>query len=363
MIKVSFNNTNTSFYKSINEAADHYFAEKKLQKTGNWKLYSKTLILVAVALTVYGLILLVQLPISVTILLSLVLGVTSACIGFNVMHDANHGSYSSRRWVNETLSLSLNAMGGNSFIWRYKHNVLHHTYPNVDGLDDDIAKSPFIRMCPSQRWVPAHRLQHLYTPVLYALSSLIWVLFQDFEKYFMPRLRGTTIRSRMHATDHILFWISKLLYIGFYIVLPVLLTGWLNGLVFFVTLHVGLGLVLAIVFQLAHVVEDTEFHHVSDGENKKMENEWAIHQVQTTANFSPGNPVLSWLLGGLNYQVEHHLFPRVSHIHYPALSKIVMTKCKEFGLKYNCMSTFSMAVNSHFRQIKLLGKKPALTHV
>lgn len=359
-MKVSFNNKNASFYKSINEAADQYFDGQKLSRTGNWKLYSKTIILISAAVAVYLLILFVSMPVIITISLSLLFGFISACIGFNVMHDANHGSYSSKKWINNTLGLTMNALGGNSFIWKYKHNILHHTYPNVDGMDDDIAKSPLIRMCETQPWFPAHRLQHIYTPVLYALSSLIWVLFQDFEKYFRPKLSNTTIASKMLFADHVIFWTSKVLYVTFYMLVPILLVGWLKWLLFFITLHVGLGLTLAVVFQLAHVVESTEFSHVAHGETKKIENEWAIHQVQTTANFSPGSPVLSWFLGGLNFQVEHHLFPRVSHVHYPALSKIVREKCKEFNLQYNCIPTFSEAVNSHFRTIKMLGRKPAL---
>lgn len=358
MTKVSFNNKHADFYKAINAEADHYFSSRGIAKTGNVHLYIKSIVLLTSAILIYWAILSFKMPWYLTATLGLALGFVSACIGFNIMHDANHGSYSSRKWINETLSLTMNALGGNSFIWRYKHNILHHTYPNVDGIDDDIAKSPLIRMCESQRWVPAHRVQHIYTPFLYALSSLIWVLFQDFEKYFKPKLSDESMSSRMKPVDHVLFWVSKLLYILFYIALPVLLTGWMNWLVFFLALHIGLGFTLAIVFQLAHVVESTIFETVSKGETKKLPNEWAIHQVLTTANFCPDNKIITWMAGGLNYQVEHHLFPRVSHVHYPALSKIVQAKCAEFNLPYHSMPTLFSAVSSHFRFIKSLGRNP-----
>jgi len=361
-MKVSFNNKNASFYNSVNLEADKYFTSNRLSKTGNWHLYSKTIILISAALALYISILLFHFPIVITIVLSLLLGFICACIGFNVMHDANHGSYCSKKWLNSVLGLTMNALGGNSFIWKQKHNILHHTYPNVDGMDDDIAKSPFMRMCETQPWKPAHRYQHLYTPFLYALSSLIWVLFQDFEKYFKPRLNGASIASRMSLIDHVLFWSSKVLYLFFYVLLPVVLIGWAQWLAFFVPLHIGLGFTLAIVFQLAHVVEITGFEHISPDQTKKIENEWAIHQLETTTNFAPSSPVLSWLLGGLNYQVEHHLFPRISHIHYPVLSEIIKSKCKEFGLRYNCIPSLRKAVNSHFRFIKLLGTDPATLH-
>jgi linoleoyl-CoA desaturase len=276
------------------------------------------------------------------------------------MHDANHGSYSSRGWINDIAGLSLNALGGNNFIWKQKHNIIHHTYTNIDGVDDDIAKSPFIRMCSTQVWVPAHRLQHLYTPFLYALSSMIWILFQDFEKYFKKRIVDTPL-SRMSAADHVIFWISKVLYLVFYVAIPVALMGWQSGLLFFISMHLGLGLTLSIVFQLAHVVEDTEFDF-ANGDNKHIENEWAMHQVRTTANFSTDNKIISWFTGGLNYQIEHHLFPRISHIHYPALSKLVQAECRAFNLPYNNLPTFKAAVISHFRIIRTLGKKPADGH-
>lgn len=161
----------------------------------------------------------------------------------------------------------------------------------------------------------------------------------------------------MSVADHMIFWISKIFYLLFYIAIPIALMGWQSWLVFFLCLNIGLGLTLSIVFQLAHVVEETEFDSAT-GNEKQIENEWAIHQVRTTANFSPGNPIISWFVGGLNYQIEHHLFPRISHIHYPALSRLVQIECAAFNLPYNTLPTFKAAVISHFRFIRTLGRKP-----
>lgn len=359
MPKVIFNNKNRVFYNSLKASVDKYFAHTGQKKTGNMQLYAKSVILILAAVCLYTSLLFAPLSLLLIILFSLVLGFILACIGFNVMHDANHGSYSSRKWVNETLGLTLNALGGNSFIWKQKHNIIHHTYTNIDGIDDDIAKSPFIRMCSTQPWVPAHRLQHFYTPLLYAFSSMIWILFQDFEKYFRKKIVNTPL-SRMSGSDHMVFWISKILYLLFYIAIPIVLMGWQSGLLFFLCMHIGLGFTLAIVFQLAHVVEETEFDAVQ-GDAKQIENEWAIHQVKTTANFSPNNKIISWFAGGLNYQIEHHLFPRISHIHYPALSRLVQAECAAFQLPYNNLPTLKAAVTSHFRFIRILGRKPAIS--
>ncbi|MFT3947319.1 MAG: acyl-CoA desaturase [Agriterribacter sp.] len=357
MPKITYNNRNAVFFTSLKKSVDRYFEQTGLKRTGNIHLYIKTVIFILAAIGLYTTLLFIKMPVLAGVGVSLLLGFISACIGFNIMHDANHDSYSSSKWVNKTLGLTLNALGGNSFIWKQKHNIIHHTYTNIDGVDDDIAKSPFIRMCSTQRWVPAHRIQHLYTPLLYAISSMIWVLYQDFDKYFKRKICSTQLR-KMTVTDHILFWSSKLLYIVFYLIIPMAMVGWKLWLLYFVCLHIGLGFTLSIVFQLAHVVEETTFDFAGDGNDKQIENEWAVHQVKTTANFSCKSKIISWFAGGLNYQIEHHLFPRISHIHYPALSRFVKAECNAFQLPYNSIPTMSAAIASHFRFIKLMGQKP-----
>lgn len=345
-----------AFYKQLKTNVDLYFIENNLKKTGNWKLYFKTIILIASAIVLYCLLLTIKFPIVVSIVLCLLLGFTFACIGFNIMHDACHGSYSGKAWVNEMLGYSLNALGGNSFIWKCKHH-LHHTYTNVDGIDDDIAKSPLLRQCTSQKWLPIHRFQHFYIILVYAISSFAWITIMDFNKYFKQKVFTTPMR-KMNLTEHFIFWISKSLYVSFYVVIPIYFVGALPWVIGFICMQVAMGYTLALVFQLAHVVEGTEFESVNV-EPKLIKKEWAIHQVTSTANFATNNKIISWFVGGLNYQIEHHLFPRISHIHYPALSNIVKLKCREFNLPYNNFSTMPQAIASHYSHIKRLGKKPA----
>jgi len=358
MAKVTFNKSNRDFYNELKGSVEQYFSQHNINKTGDWRLYIKALTLIPVAIGLYIFLLVFPVTAITGILLSGLLGFIIASIGFNVMHDACHGSYSSKKWVNNLLGYSLNAMGGNAFIWKFKHNIVHHTYTNVDGVDDDIAKSPVMRQCTSQKWVPAHRFQHIYVVVFYALSSFLWVAMMDFNKYFKQKV-FTTPMQKMDRREHFVFWASKLLYVLFYVALPVYLVGWQAWAIGFTCMHVTLGLTLAVVFQLAHVVEHTEFEEAGI-EPKMIENEWAIHQVKTTANFAPRNKIISWFVGGLNFQVEHHLFPRVSHIHYPAISNLVAQACKKHNLPYNQYDTMSAAVLSHFRMMKQLGKKPQL---
>ena len=357
MAKITFNNKNKVFFTEIKSSVEQYFEENKLQKTGNWRLYIKAGTLIPAAIILYIFLLSFDISLFSGIILSSLLGFILASIGFNVMHDACHGGFSSKKWVNDFFGLTLNALGGNAFIWRFKHNILHHTYTNVDGLDDDIAKSPLMRQCSSQKWVPAHRFQHIYVVLVYAISSFAWVFMMDLNKYLKRKVNNTDLQ-KMNTSEHVIFWVSKLMYLIFYIAIPVWAVGWQAWAIGFTFMHIMMGLTLAIVFQLAHVVEHTDFE-AAGHEDRIIENEWAIHQVKTTANFAPGNKVISWFVGGLNYQIEHHLFPRVSHIHYPALSKIVRENCEKFDVPYHEFPTMSKAVVSHFKFMKELGKKPA----
>jgi linoleoyl-CoA desaturase len=359
MPKVTFNNRSGNFHQQLKNATEQYFLQNNIAKTGNWKLYSKTIILIGSAVGIYLSLLLVQMPTLVGVALSGFLGFILAAIGFNVMHDANHGSYSTKKWLNELLGLTLNALGGNAFLWKTKHNIIHHTYTNVDGLDDDIAKSPLMRMAPTQVWVPAHRYQHIYVFFLYAISSFAWVFLMDMNKYFKQKVNNTAL-PKMDWKEHTIFWASKVLYVVFYIVIPVHFVGWAAWGVGFATMHVVMGLTLSVVFQLAHVVEQTEFEFVED--EKLIDSEWAVHQIRTTANFAPDNAFVSWWMGGLNYQIEHHLFPRVSHVHYPALSKIVKELCHEYDIPYYEAPSVWSAVASHVRAMKEFGKKPVLVN-
>jgi linoleoyl-CoA desaturase len=360
MAKVTFNNKKSIFFNHLKNEVENYFRQQKLKKTGNWKLHVKTATLIPVALGLYISLLVFTVPLGWGILLSSLLGLALASIGFNVMHDACHGSYSQKKWLNNLLGLTLNALGGNAFIWKFKHNVIHHTYTNIDGIDDDIAKSPLMRQCHTQKWVPAHRFQHFYVVLVYAISSFAWVFMMDFNKYFKQRVVDTPLQ-KMDAKEHFTFWLSKVLYVLFYIAIPVYAVGWQAWAIGFASMHVVLGFTLAIVFQLAHVVEHAEFE-LAGTDAKVIENEWAIHQVKTTANFAPRNKIVSWFVGGLNYQIEHHLFPRVSHIHYPAISRIVRETCDKYDLPYNVYPTMRAAVASHFRMMKELGRKPSTTN-
>jgi linoleoyl-CoA desaturase len=351
--KITFNNSNNTFFQSVKISVDAYFKTQKLKRTGNWKLYLKAWILIPAAICIYLFLLLGHYALLTGILASFFFGLTLVCIAFNVMHDACHNSFSEKKWVNNMMGLTMNALGSNAFIWKVKHNIIHHTYTNIDQIDDDIANGPLLRQCSTQKWMPIHRFQFVYMFALYGVSTLSWALGTDFARYFRKRIHNTPIK-RIDVKQHVIFWASKLLYVFFYALLPIDVLGWQPWLIGFLIIHITMGLTLSVVFQLAHIVEKTKFD-VADGTHKVIGSEWAIHEIRTTADFAPGNKIISWLVGGLNFQIEHHLFPQVSHIHYAALSKIVRQQCELFGLPYNYYPTVGQALFSHVRLMRRLG--------
>jgi linoleoyl-CoA desaturase len=351
--KVTFNNKNKVFFNALKEEVDAYFERNGIKKTGNWKLYLKTMILIPGAIGLYALLMTVQMPAILTVFLWFLFGLNMAAIGFNIMHDACHGSFSTKGWVNEVFGLTNNFLGGNAFLWKLKHNIIHHTYTNIDGVDDDINNMPFLRQCSTQPLKPMHKFQSAYMFVLYGFTSL-FMFFMDYIKYFSKKVYTTPLKP-MDFKEHFLFWGGKLFFIAFYIALPIVMIGWKWWLIGFIISQFTLGLTLAIVFQLAHVVEHAEFD-AAGVDPVKIENEWAIHQVKTTANFAFSNKLVTWFVGGLNYQIEHHLFPRISHVHYPAISKIVKETCEKFDLNYIYFPSTRAAIASHVRFMHTMGK-------
>lgn len=357
MSKITFNNKNNAFYTSLKKEVDTYFVDNKIAKTGDWRLFSKSIILIGLFISLYIVLMAVNVPVGIALVVAATLGLIASFIGFCVMHDANHGCYSPNNKLNDVMGLSANALGANAYFWKQKHNIIHHTYTNVDGIDDDIAKSPIIRQCESQKWVPAHKVQHFYMWPIYSMSSIFWIFFMDFTKYFTRKIY-TTEAWKMSTKNHLVFWLTKLHYAIFFIALPVNVWGFGGWLLGFFVFNMAMGLSLALVFQLAHVVENTEFEHVALDTTKHIDTAWAEHQIKTTSNFAMDNKIVNWLVGGLNFQIEHHLFPRVSHVHYPAIAKIVEGKCKEYNLPYNSYPTFTSALASHYRVMKQLGEVP-----
>lgn len=350
-----FSHAAVPFHAELKKRISEYFKQAGKKSTGNYKLYIKAVLLVVAFFSIYTHLVFFTPATWLAITECVVLGGLTAAIGFNIMHDGMHGSFSRHKWVNQLAGLSLNFLGGNNFMWKTKHNIVHHTYTNVHGVDDDIEAKPFLRLCETQKYYKIHRYQHWYFWAAYSLLYAWWVFVTDYKKYFLKRVGPTPI-GKMSTWDHISFWSFKLLHAFLFVALPIYVVGFKAWIIGFLPFALFAGFALSIVFQLAHTVEDTSFVEAKE-ENQRIEDEWAIHQLKTTANFATKNPFISWWVGGLNFQIEHHLFPRISHVHYPAISKIIRNACKDFGIPYIEYPKMRLAVVSHISHLRKLSRK------
>jgi len=356
---IRFNNSDRTFYNELKKRVDNYFKENKIEKNGNLNMYIKTVFMFTMYLTPYFLILFGGFESKlVWLLLAILMGLGMAGIGLSVMHDANHGSYSKNVKFNKFMGyLSMNIVGGFSLNWRIQHNVIHHTYTNIHNHDEDIAPPGLLRFEPHAEKKKIHKFQFIYAWFFYCLMTLMWSTTKDFNQLIRFKKQGyLKTANTTFGRELFVLIISKLAYYSF-ILLPYFLVkemtflNWLSG---FLIINAVASLWLTMIFQSAHVVEETEFPLPDEKGN--VENHWAIHQLRTTMNFATKNPVLTWLVGGLNHQVEHHLFPSICHIHYPEISKIVEKTANEFNIPYKSANTFAEAVWSHEKMLWKLGR-------
>ncbi len=296
-------------------------------------------------------------------LAAFVMGLGLAGIGLNIMHDANHGAYSKHKWVNEVMGRMLDVVGGNAALWKIQHNVLHHTFTNIEGLDEDIDTPGILRFTPDRPLKGIHRFQHIYAWLFYAIMSLFWITTKDWISAARYHKTGMLERSgsNLKKTLGYLIW-TKSLHFGYILALPMWLSGlpWWQILLGWVVMHMVAGLILASIFQPAHVMEEHLFETAEKG--SVMPDDPLVHQLKTTANFGTRSRLLTWLSGGLNHQVEHHLFPNICHVHFRDLAPIVKKTAEEFGLPYHSQTSFYEALRLHTRMLKQLGQPQMATN-
>jgi linoleoyl-CoA desaturase len=343
-----------TFHRDVRARVDRYFRMTHQSPRDSPRMYIKTAaIFLWLALT-YVLLLFFAEAWWQVIPLAISLALAVAAVGFNVQHDGGHRAFSRHRWVNRWAARSLDLLGGSSFIWDHKHNTLHHTYANIAGHDDDIDVGSLARLSPEQPRLGFHRFQHLYMWMLYSLLPVKWHLLDDFRDVAMGRI-GDHRFGRPRGADLAVFIGGKVVFFSIAFVIPLLLHPWWAVLGVYLIVALIFGLILSVVFQLAHVVEEAEFP-TPDETSGRMPYHWAVHQVETTVDFAQGNRPLTWFVGGLNYQIEHHLFPRICHIHYPRISRIVARCCRRHGIEYNVHRTVHEGIASHFHWLRRMGR-------
>jgi linoleoyl-CoA desaturase len=346
-----------AFVRDVKREVDQYFASRGLSTKATAGMVVKTAALVGLTFGSYAVLLLTNPTFWPMLGLMVLLGIGFAGIGFAVTHDALHGAYSENPRVNGAIGWLFDLLGANGYMWKITHNVIHHTYTNIDGVDEDLTVSPLLRLSPGAPLLGIHRFQPYYAFFAYGLSTLFWVLAKDF-KYFFKRDLGPYQNKKHPTGEWINLFVTKAIYYTWAIIIPlVVLTNvrWWQFLIGFVVMHLVAGFILGVVFQLAHVVEGPEYPLPDDA--GRMEHQWLLHEMETTSNFARNNPLITWYVGGLNYQVEHHLFPKVCSAHYPAISPIVERIATRHGVPYHQHRTLLGAVRSHYRMLEALGPK------
>lgn len=358
---IDSNKDRSLFFATLRKNVDNYFKENKISKHSTNGMVVKTIVLLAAYIVPFVALLTLNLSVGMGYFMWTIMGLALAGVGMSIMHDANHGAYSPNSTVNFWLGHTLNLAGGSVFNWKLQHNILHHTYTNVVHMDDDIDDKLILRLSPHTQVKWYHKFQFIYAFVLYGILTIYWALAKDFVQFFKYTKEG--VNTNKPKENRILFTkilLSKVAYFFVFLIFPlaILHLPAKNFIWGFLLMHFIAGNVLTVVFQLAHTVEHT-IHPIPD-ESGTIDNSWAIHQLNTTVNFSRHNKLISWYVGGLNFQVEHHLFPNICHVHYPAIAPIVKQTAEEFGIPYLENESLLQAIGSHIRLLQRFGEQPAL---
>jgi len=345
--------TDRAFQLELRRRVDEYFRTTGRRQRDCWQMYLKTAIVMGSLAISYLLLVFAAHAWWQSVPLAVLIGFAAAGVGFNIQHDGGHHAYSDRRWINKLMAMTLDFIGGSSYLWHWKHGVIHHTYVNVTGHDSDLNLGIFGRVTPHQRRFAFHRWQHLYLWPLYGCLAIRWQLIDDFRRLIAGRIGSHRIR-RPRGTDLVILVAGKATFFAWAFGVPLLFHPVSAVLVHYAIAALVLGTTLSVVFQVAHCVEEAAFPPASAG-TRRIERAWAIHQVETAVDFARPSRIAAWLLGGLNFQIEHHLFPRISHVNYPAISTVMEQTCRDFGVVYTEHQSFWHGVTAHFRWLRRMG--------
>ncbi len=346
----------TGFQTELRRRIEEFFRSTGRRKRDCWQMYLKTAIILACFAASYVLLVLAAHTLWQGLLLAVLLGLSTALIGFAIQHDGGHQAYSEYGWVNRLMAMTMDVIGGSSYVWRWKHAVIHHRYVNITGYDNDIDLGALGRLSPHLKWRWYYRWQRFYLWPLYGLEAMKMQLVDSFRYVITGRLGRHRI-PRPQGWELVIFIAGKAVFFSWAFAIPMLFHPVTVVLFYYVVASLVLGLVMSLVFVMPHCAGEADFP-LPEESNASVDTPWAVHQAQATLDFARRNRVLTWLLGGLNYHKEHHLFPLICHVNYPAMSKVVEETCRDFGLKYKEHESFPAGIASHYRWLRRMGLPP-----
>jgi len=346
------------FAIAVRKNVHAYFKEKGISTKGNITLTLQTIVMISLYLVPFIMLLFVPMNSWIALLVCVIMGIGVAGVGMCVMHDAVHGSYSRNDRINKLLGGTMYLLGGNVFNWKMQHNVFHHAHTNIEGLDEDIDSKGPIRLSQNAPLRKIHHYQYIHAFFFYGLLT-ISKMVKYFTQLATYNKEGITRRYLVNPTaEYLRMVLVKIVYLFAFIALPILTTPfyWWQVAIGFFVMHWVAGCILSTVFQMAHVVEGTE-QPMPDA-NNVIHHDSAVHELRTTSDFARNNHFLNWYVGGLNFQIEHHLFPNISHVHYQKIAPIVERTAHEYHLDYNLKPSFANAFGSHIRRLMELCMQP-----
>ncbi len=358
MESIHFNrNLDIEFWQTLKTRVNQEFQGQKTSIHAQKWMYAKLFFWISSFILPYLLIVFTHWALIFKWILCLIMGIAMAGIGFNISHQAAHGAISDKKWVNRAFSLSFNLVGMSDYIWMIKHNVFHHAYTNIYEADEALKEGEVLRLSTEATWKPIHQFQHFYTVLVYAFFTIFWAFFLDIEKLIRYNGNGSLEKKAHPVEEVILFWATKVYYIFIIFIVPYFYLNYSLSIICigFFSIHIVGSSLITHVLQVEHLNEEAIMPTLE--EDRKVEKSWAVNQLEGTANFQTASPWFEWFIGGCNYQIEHHLFPHICSEHYPKISTIIAQTAKEFGLKYHSFPSFSSAIRSHYRLLKILGQK------
>ena len=344
------------FASAVRRNVNAYFRDNGISKKGDWRLVLQVFAMLALYIVPFILACIIPMGLGMAALMMVLAGIGAAGVGMCVMHGGAHGAFSDKEWVNELLAGTMYMLGSGVVNWKIQHNMMHHTYTNIREYDEDIASKGPIRLSEHAPVRKINRYQYYHAFFFYGLMTL-FKLFGDFRQLSLYNKTGITKHYKNKpGAETLKLILVKLAYLVIFVGLPIIFTSysWWQVICGFIIMHWVVGFILSTVFQMAHVVEGAE--QPMPSEEGIIEMEWAVHELRTTSDFARNNHLLNWYVGGLNFQIEHHLFPNICHIHYMKIAPIVEQTAREYGIPYNLKPSLRAALVSHIRRLKQLGR-------
>ena len=351
--------SNLAFQNALRRRVDDHFRSTARPRRGNWQIYLKAATLLSCFFASYLALVFLARSLWQGLITAFLLALSMTGIGFNIMHDGGHHGFSEHGWVNRLAAMTLDLIGASSYVWHWKHAMYHHNYVNIAGYDPDIDLGISARFTPHQKRLWFHRWQHLYLWVLYAFLVAKFHFFSDFHHVVFGRIHTHTM-PRPKGSNLVTFMGGKALFFILAFVLPLSYHPVPVVVFYYAIVVLIMGIPLSVVFQLPHCTGLSDFP-LPDKASHQMKNPWAVHQAHVTHDYDRHSRIRTWFFGGLNFHLEHHLFPSICHVNYPGMSKVVEVACREFGVKYAEHRTFWTGLAAHYRWLREMGRQEEFT--